>query len=505
MTLLPAPTLAWLPPLLLAGAGLLASPRDAHRAWRLALVAAALAPITALLAFTSLPAHAALMLLLVTGIGGVTLRFAHRYLDGAPRRGWFARWFLLTLAAAATVVVTRDLLVLALAWTATSLALHRLLTFAEGRAAAEIAAHKKFLLSRIADLLVLGAVALLVTQHRTTSIAQILADAAALEALPTRDLVAAVLLAAAVVLRSAQLPFHGWLIQVMEAPTPVSALLHAGIVNLGAYVCVALAPLLTRVPAAQWTLLVAGCLTVVLAGLAILTQGSIKARLAWSTCAQMGFVLVELGLGLPALALLHVIAHGSYKAHAFLRSGSAVHARRGRTPVPSLARTVLATIGAGVLVAALGAPLGLVEPAAPGTVAVALILALALGGYLATASLLARRAGGLVTLGGGVGFLLAAAAAHTLMGSAAPTALPATAGAAAVAATAFVTLFGLQAVLRARPDAALARRLHPHAHAGFHLDALFTRLTFRLWPPTPSIATRVARTARAPIAAERAA
>lgn len=500
------PLLAWLPPLVLAAAGLLATARDADRAWRIALGAAAVAPMTALLAWSSLPLPAALMLLLVLGVGSVTLRFAHRYLDGAPRRGWFARWFLLTLAAAATVVVTRDLVVLALAWTATSLSLHRLLTFAEGRAAAEMAAHKKFLLSRVADVLLFAAVALLVVQHGTTSIDGLLADVSGAATLSARDAVAATLIAIAVVLRSAQLPFHGWLIQVMEAPTPVSALLHAGIVNLGAYVCIALAPLLTRAAAAQWTLLLAGSMTVMLAGLVLLTQGSIKGRLAWSTCAQMGFVLVELGLGLPEFALLHVLAHGTYKAHAFLRSGSAVAPRalRGSLPTPRLATQVLGALIAATLLGASVTALGLLD-LSPATVTMMVILGLAMSGILATALAQAEARARLTTVGGALLLVPVVAVAHLAIGESIPAVVTAGWPAAVLAMSAFVSLFALQGIVRARPDGALARRLHPHAHAGFHLDAIFTRLTFRLWPPTPSEAVRVARTARAPMLQERAA
>ncbi len=143
--------------------------------------------------------------------------------------------------------------------------------------------------------------------------------------------VAAVLFAVVAILKSAQLPLHGWLIQVMEAPTPVSALMHAGIVNIGGFVLIQLSPLLAQAYVAQALLVVFGSLTAVLAGFVMLTRISIKVRLAWSTCAQMGFMLVEVGLGLYELALLHLVAHSLYKAYAFLSSGTAVlHNQRKR-------------------------------------------------------------------------------------------------------------------------------------------------------------------------------
>jgi NAD(P)H-quinone oxidoreductase subunit 5 len=139
----------------------------------------------------------------------------------------------------------------------------------------------------------------------------------------------ALALVLAVVLRTALLPVHGWLMQVMEAPTPVSALLHAGVVNLGGFVLIRFAPLLKQAAPARALLLVFGLAiaTAVLAGM-LLTRISIKVRLAWSTVAQMGFMLLECALGRYTLAALHLIGHSLYKAHAFLSASTVVHQTR---------------------------------------------------------------------------------------------------------------------------------------------------------------------------------
>ncbi|WP_264836966.1 proton-conducting transporter transmembrane domain-containing protein, partial [Klebsiella oxytoca] len=126
----------------------------------------------------------------------------------------------------------------------------------------------------------------------------------------------------------AVLPVHGWLIQVMEAPTPVSALLHAGVVNLGGFVLIRFAPLLEQAGIARALLLVFGLGTAVLAGMVMLTRISIKVRLAWSTVAQMGFMLLECGLGLYTLAALHLVGHSLYKAHVFLSASTVVRQTR---------------------------------------------------------------------------------------------------------------------------------------------------------------------------------
>jgi NADH:ubiquinone oxidoreductase subunit 5 (subunit L)/multisubunit Na+/H+ antiporter MnhA subunit len=103
-------------------------------------------------------------------------------------------------------------------------------------------AHKKFLLARLADTCMLGAAIAFGSTFDTLRIDAIVADVVAAASLPAGARVAILLVALAAVVKCAQLPFHGWLIQVMEAPTPVSALLHAGVVNLGGFVLLRFAP-----------------------------------------------------------------------------------------------------------------------------------------------------------------------------------------------------------------------------------------------------------------------
>jgi hypothetical protein len=172
----------------------------------------------------------------------------------------------------------------------------------------------------------------------TLQIDALLMQADTFRIMPATLQAAGCLLAIGVVLRSAQLPFHGWLIQVMEAPTPVSALLHAGIVNIGGFVLIRLAGLVGRLEGAQTLLVVVGATTAVLAALVMTTRVSVKVALAWSTCAQMGFMLLECGLGAYGLALLHLVAHSLYKAHGFLASGRTVEQQVLRRIAPEPTR-----------------------------------------------------------------------------------------------------------------------------------------------------------------------
>jgi len=288
------------------------------------------------------------MLLLVAALGVVIVRYSRTYLQGDPAVLRYQRFLLLTLSAVTALVIANNLLVIALGWTATSLALHQLLTFYPDRTAALVAAHKKFLVSRLADVCLLLSLALVHHDVGSLNLDQIFAWTGSHPDLPGSMHAAAILVVLTAALKSAQLPFHGWLTQVMEAPTPVSALLHAGVVNIGGFVLIRLAPWMSRAQPALLLLVVIGLVSAVIAALVMTTRVSVKVALAWSTCAQMGFMLVQCGLGLWHLALLHLVAHSLYKAHAFLSTGTAVEGFRlqaltQRPPAPSRGRLGLAT------------------------------------------------------------------------------------------------------------------------------------------------------------------
>ncbi|WP_322977598.1 NADH-quinone oxidoreductase subunit L [Pseudomonas sp. C11] len=424
---------------------------------------------------------------LISLLALVIIQFSARYLQGEPGQRRYLLALLGTLAAVALVVTSRDLYALVAAWIVSSLCLHQLLTFYRDRPMALVVAHKKFLASRLADVCLLLASVLLVRAAGSSELTAILEQVAVQQgsgALGWELHLAAVLLVLAVILKSAQLPVHGWLIQVMEAPTPVSALLHAGVVNLGGFVLLRFAPLLSSAPVAQTLLVLVGGLTAVLAALVMMTRISIKVRLAWSTCAQMGFMLLECGLGLYELALVHLLAHSLYKAHAFLASGETVlqvrhQALQPARPAPGLGALLLALALAALAVVGLDQLWRQVLPQHPLPLEALVILAVGLAPWCL------RRGSTLyasITLALLLGlYLLWHLAASWILASG--TQLPgAPLALSLVALGLFLALYLLQAWIVARPHGALARRLYPAAFAGFFLDEHFTRLTFRLWP-----------------------
>lgn len=290
------------------------------------------------------------MLALVAFIGWIVLRYQRTYLAEEPRRAWFTGWLAITLSSVLLFAGAGNLLQLCASLIATSLGINRLLLFYAGRAAARRAARKHFITARIADAALLAGAGLLAFTYGTADIAAIL-EAARLGEGGLAAVMAAGFLALAAVIISAQFPLHGWLSEVMEAPTPVSALLHAGVINAGGLLLIRFADVLLLSPAAMAGLVMIGGFTALFGGLVMLTQPAVKTSLAWSTAAQMGFMIMQCGLALFPLALLHILAHSLYKAHSFLASGGAVEQiaafkRPGPVAVPNARAVGLAFLAA---------------------------------------------------------------------------------------------------------------------------------------------------------------
>jgi NADH-quinone oxidoreductase subunit L/NAD(P)H-quinone oxidoreductase subunit 5 len=303
------------------------------------------------------------MLLLVSFIGWVVVRYSRTYLDGEAREGAFTGWLCAAIASVLLLVGSGNLVQLALAWIATSFCLHRLLLFYADRRAAQRAARKKALFSTLGATSLVSAVALLGLAFGSADIAAV-NGAARSGAVPTAALVAAALLAFAALLKSAQFPTHGWLTEVMEAPTPVSALLHAGVINAGGFLLIRMADVMLAAPGVLAVLAMVGGLTALFGATVMLTQPAVKTSLAWSTVSQMGFMMLQCGLALFPLALLHIVAHSLYKAHAFLASGGAVeqvaaNRRPGPVAVPNGIAVGRAFLAALAIYAAIGTAFGL--------------------------------------------------------------------------------------------------------------------------------------------------
>jgi NAD(P)H-quinone oxidoreductase subunit 5 len=487
----------WLLPLIYA-AGTLAVFSQPHKLWQIARLTATaglvatLGAVLGALAWVQFNAVTVDSLgltvaLLVAVLGWVIINYSARYLTGESDQARFVRSMLFTLTAVSVVVLSRHLAVMVLAWTGTSIGLHHLLTFYRERKAAQIVAHKKFLVSRLTEVCLVVALVLVYVSVGTLSLDGIGAYLTGRDALPVPLQWAALLFAFAAILKTAQLPLHGWLIQVMEAPTPVSALLHAGIVNIGGFFLIRLAELMSLATAAQVALVFVGSATALLAGLVMLTRISIKVRLAWSTCAQMGFMLMEIGLGLYELALLHLVAHSLYKAHAFLGAGETVRTTRnaGFLAIGSTIHSPFWYVGAlglsGALVVGSSLLWNLFLPEMVVPPVALLIVALGLASLLwmeqgIAPALLARGTLQVLLLTQLYFFW------HLLFAGLTPATGAVAWPLVAWVVLCFCALYGAQVWLRCYPNGAFARTFYPWAYYGFYLDETFTRITFKLWP-----------------------
>jgi NAD(P)H-quinone oxidoreductase subunit 5 len=429
--------------------------------------------------------------LLLTIVAG----FSRRYLAGEAEQGRFFRWLAWTAGGFLLAVVAGNILLFMLAMLVTSTYLYRLLTFYHERIRAQMVAHKKLLFSRMADTCLLAASVLIAFGLGTLSFDGIAAEASARAQLPWQATLAAWLIVAYAILKSGQFPFHGWLLQVMEAPTPVSALLHAGIVYSGAIIVLRTHELLVAEGAALILLVLVGLMTAAIASLAMLTQTAIKSSLAWSTAGQLGFMLMELGLGLFVLALLHLITHSLYKAHAFLSSGSIVDQLRAPAAPPK--RKVglagwLATVAAGAgLTFGMAALWGITPANEPALIALGAILTVASAQLLLAAGTRAVGAGFLGRLAGLMVLVSTAYfALHKLFAAVFADALrpiPDTASAEqylllVLVATVFLGLSLFQTVLIHGDGRPWLKRLYVHLYNGLYTDQPVERLVYRVWP-----------------------
>ncbi|WP_273181424.1 MULTISPECIES: NADH-quinone oxidoreductase subunit L [Methylophaga] len=429
-----------------------------------------------------------LVLLLVCFMAIVLIKFSQRYLFAEKNTHRYWRWLFLSLTSVSVVIVSNHLLLFWLGWVSISLCFHRLLLFYPDRPRAVLAAHKKFILARVAEIFLLSAIVLLYSQLGTFYLAEMtnhyLSASIPVE-LSLAEKCAAIMLALTALIKCAQLPLHGWLIQVVEAPTPISALLHAGIINLGGFLLLSFAPLIAFSSDAQWLILIIAGLSTLISALVMMTRISIKVKLAWSTCAQMGLMLIECALGLHELALLHLISHSLYKAYMFLSAGDVLQEYSLKQLAPQKNVTFISAMSSLLLVVI--STYGIVYfTSYSGPLSVWLLVNTALALYLVSAvrnGTVLQFLTSCLTVALLVGFYMGG---KTILTWVMPP-LPASTMFDAMdiwLSALFVALFLLAVQVRVFPQAKATRTLYRWLFSGLYLDELMTRLTLFLWPIT---------------------
>ena len=277
----------------------------------------------------------AVMMTLITGVSTIVYCYSTNYMyqDGHARR--YLALICLTDFVLICMVSSGNLMMLFLFWQILSYLLY-LLAHNHLHAATLGGAFKTFTLLRIADTAFLAGIALAYQLYGTLEFQELFARAAAtpmtLSILPGMEVSATTavtfLFFIGAMGKSAQFPLHLWLPGSLFAPTPVHALLHAGIINAGGFLINRLAPLFGLSSATLHIVFVIGTLTAVLGATMMLAQNDIKKTLGFSTIGQMGYMIMECGLGAFSLAVFHLMAHGLFKATVFLNCGNVIHKAR---------------------------------------------------------------------------------------------------------------------------------------------------------------------------------
>jgi NADH-quinone oxidoreductase subunit L len=265
--------------------------------------------------------------LLITGVGSLIHIFAVGYMSHDPERRRFFGYMNLFLAAMLLLVLANNYLGLYVGWEGVGLASYLLIGFWQFKDSAAVAAKKAFIANRVGDVGLSLAIMLMFFQFGSVTFAGVFGAVGA----ASHDIVLAIglLLLLGACGKSAQVPLQSWLLDAMEGPTPVSALIHAAtMVTAGVYLIVRSAPIFDLSAGARLAVAIVGAVTLLFGAIIGCAKDDIKKALAGSTMSQIGYMMLAAGLG-PAgyvLAIAHLLAHGFFKAGLFLGAGSVKHA-----------------------------------------------------------------------------------------------------------------------------------------------------------------------------------
>nr|WP_219632315.1 NADH-quinone oxidoreductase subunit L [Haloechinothrix aidingensis] len=264
--------------------------------------------------------------LLITGVGSVIHVYSLGYMGEDPERRKFFAYMNLFVAAMLVLVLGNGFVSLYLGWEGVGLASYLLIGFWQYKPSAATAAKKAFVMNRVGDVGLAVAIFLMWKHIGGTSYAEVFAG---IGDVPTGvAVVIALLLLLGACGKSGQVPLQAWLPDAMEGPTPVSALIHAAtMVTAGVYLIARANPIYNVTPTGQLVVTIIGAVTLLVGAIIGCAYDDIKKVLAYSTVSQIGYMMLAVGLG-PfgyALAIMHLLTHGFFKAGLFLGAGSVMH------------------------------------------------------------------------------------------------------------------------------------------------------------------------------------
>jgi NADH-quinone oxidoreductase subunit L len=268
---------------------------------------------------------AALMALIVTGVGALIHLYAVGYMHGDPRFSRFFCYLNLFAASMLTLVLAGNYAMLFLGWELVGLCSYLLISFWFTLPSAAAAGKKAFIVNRIGDVGFMVALMIVFGAFHTLSFSGVFDRAAEILNPGTATAIALLFLWGAAG-KSAQIPLYVWLPDAMEGPTPVSALIHAAtMVTAGVYVIARSAVIFEISPIAGPVVATVGALTAFVAATIALAQTDIKRVLAYSTISQLGYMFVAVGAAGHVAGMFHLMTHAFFKALLFLGAGSVIH------------------------------------------------------------------------------------------------------------------------------------------------------------------------------------
>ena len=268
----------------------------------------------------------ALFLLLITGVGGLIHVYSIGYMAHDERRRRFFAYLNLFVAAMLMLVLASDYVGLFLGWEGVGLASYLLIGFWQYKPSAAAAAKKAFVINRVGDIGLSLGIGLIFVTFGSTSFATLSTMTSG--ASQTVMTITGLLLLLGACGKSAQFPLQTWLLDAMEGPTPVSALIHAAtMVTAGVYLIVRSNFIFDYSEAARLAVAVIGTITLLMGAWIGCAKDDIKKVLAGSTMSQIGYMILASGLGVAgyAFAIFHLLTHGFFKANMFLGAGSVMH------------------------------------------------------------------------------------------------------------------------------------------------------------------------------------
>ncbi|MYI85230.1 MAG: NADH-quinone oxidoreductase subunit L, partial [Dehalococcoidia bacterium] len=265
------------------------------------------------------------MLAVITTVALMVNIFSVGYMKGEPRYWWYFAVLQLFVASMLMLVLADNLLLLYVAWELVGLSSFLLIGHYWERRSAVEAAKKAFITTRVGDVGLLIGIILFWEATGTFNILEITEHVKNGAIGDTRLFVTMMFILLGAMGKSAQLPFHVWLPDAMEGPTPVSALIHAAtMVVAGVYLVARMLPVFELAGDALTVVMVVGLLTALFSGVVAFAQTDIKKVLAYSTVSQLGFMFVALGAGYASAGMFHLFTHAFFKALLFLGAGAVI-------------------------------------------------------------------------------------------------------------------------------------------------------------------------------------